>query len=956
MFPESGVRIFDAENDLIAQLSSELDCFSAEELRELLIVLPTQRLAPYLLATLAAKHGSFVAPTVLTLETLIHQHANDALKSNTILSPSAEELLIASLLKQGNFRHLQKGHEHEIREFFSQIDSFHLKDNAFSRLRSLIRKDIYRDEWHIGSLVERVDELHVLYKRYQDLLKSKNAMSSDQFAVQCVQDILNDWKDLKTLKWRWTFLACFTTVKPYCKDLFRLLAKKENLSLLFTEAPKVLGHHSPLKELLEYILEKEIPVAHHEDLPLIKENTRIVACDSIFAEVQEALACIRKYLDQGCPESRIGLLVSHEKTYAKILASALEKEKFKSNLAIAQPFSQTLLGSWLLRLFKYLLASRSHAQDRKTQQNIKNLLSDFLSHPLTSKSLAPERTVESIQILQYELASSDAENAWEADPFVKNIFYMLFPLQTLLKEQKKEKLLIWNSALREVIANFRLPEQKRSEEEAMHQFEDFCEQWSHCWDASVSGSEFLHALVNRVQSLETRSVGFPLEGVQVVDLIEARYVPFEVIVVLGCVEGRFPRSLPNDRLVGDLLKVRLGISGWQYIEALEDTTFHLLCNQAKYFSFLYSLNKDFGSRSRFLERIVGQDRGLALAHNESSLLLRCPGTHIVPSGQLPGHDGAPKGRFTADRYALFEHISASSLAQVFRCPYQFLLNKLDVKAKEEDSSSLWEGRWLHEILEAFYTGELRGHRHFESLPQKLILKKSQIVPYAEQRLHILTEHCLPNSVKGSPFHWHLLHFAWPRFAQHWSKFFEEETEDSWVFSTKQSLKEYSLVGKGLPLDRKTDRWSSLLGTLDSLDSYSEHTVLVDYKRKHVDAVSEVVSGLSPQLPLYALAMAQNRFYEDESFLDRCLVGYWSIIEGRWQARGVGEHSKTWALEKKLVSAQTPLLHNIVDTLQTLWDQTVFTLLQEQKDFAPQANEACDYCPFSGICRIEEQVS
>jgi ATP-dependent helicase/DNAse subunit B len=291
---------------------------------------------------------------------------------------------------------------------------------------------------------------------------------------------------------------------------------------------------------------------------------------------------------------------------------------------------------------------------------------------------------------------------------------------------------------------------------------------------------------------------------------------------------------------------------------------------------------------------------------------------------------------------------------VFRCPYQFLLSKLGVKEKREESPSLWEGRWLHEILEAFYTGVLQKKNVCDPLPQILTLAFDEIAPYATKRLDVITDLCLPDFVKGSPFHLHIKHFAWPRFAEHWSQFFEESGEGLWTFSTSHSLKEYPLVGRGLPID--VNEHSSLLGTLDSLDVHKQASVLVDYKRKHVDSVSDVVKGVSPQLPLYALALAQNRFQEDEGFLDSCLIGYWSLSEGRWQARGVGDKARDWALKKKLVSSHTPPVHALVNTLQTLWDKTMSELVHENKNFITVANEDCDYCPFSGICRVEEGMA
>ncbi len=990
MKTQAGIRIIPSKDDLLEVLSLELQQFSAEELQDVLVILPTQRLGQYLLTLLGVHKQTFLAPTLLTLETFIQQQIPHALQDMTILSPSAEELLLASIIKQTPFKHIQKGHEHEIREFFSQLHQAEIGESAFDSLKTLIQKDIYRDEAHIGSLVERVAELQILFKHYASVLHSKKALSSEQLDIACVHNVLKTWQNVENLPWRWVFLAGFTTSKAYCRPMLKLFSQKANVSLLFTEAPKLLGHHSPLRELLEAILERPIEASQSE-LPLVLERTQILATQTLVSESQEAIATIRQYLDQGCPESRIGLLVSDEKSYGKILATLLEKESFKTNLAIAQPFAETMIGSWLVSLLKYLVTLRSSAPSKEKAKEASHLLQEFLRHPLSWEALAPDSSMESFLCIQYDLAMGEEDSTFA---LLSALNQKLAPCAKLMQKHQTESLANWQTALMQVIAKFGFLEEsndptqlesksakrefKRADLEAFKKFCDFFNQWSLVWDKKVSGSECIFALLDKIQSLETRSVGFPLEGVQVLDIIEARYVPFEVLIVLGCTEGRFPRSLPNDRLISDLLKVKLGMPGWQYIEALEDTTFHLLCNQAQYFTFLYSVSPDYGSlcRSRFIERILAQDKGsfrerpmriLGAREVDLTKSLALQKTLVCDSSLALGMTKdtlamtelndiiGKRGDFQGERLPLFEEISASSLSQLFRCPYQFLLSKLGVKAKEEESSSLWEGRWLHEILEAFYTGQLQTRQVIEPLPAKLVLRESEIIPYALERLHKLTEQCLPDAVKGSPFHLHVLHFSWPRFAQYWSKFFEHQAGETYVLSTTDSLKEFALAGKGLPLDRPNDRWASLLGTLDSLDLLPKSSVLIDYKRKNVDPMSEIIEGLSPQLPLYALAMAQNRFHADPTFLEKCLVGYWSLVAGRWQACGVGENVRPWALAKKLISPQTPPLSQLIQKLQSRWDYAIQTLFQAKQAFAPVQSAACEFCAFTGICRKDDPV-
>ena len=43
-----------------------------------------------------------------------------------------------------------------------------------------------------------------------------------------------------------------------------------------------------------------------------------------------------------------------------------------------------------------------------------------------------------------------------------------------------------------------------------------------------------------------------------------------MVIILGCIEGEFPKGLPKDLLMDEWLKGLMGLPGWQYVEALEE--------------------------------------------------------------------------------------------------------------------------------------------------------------------------------------------------------------------------------------------------------------------------------------------------------------------------------------------------------------------------------------------------
>ena len=143
----------------------------------------------------------------------------------------------------------------------------------------------------------------------------------------------------------------------------------------------------------------------------------------------------------------------------------------------------------------------------------------------------------------------------------------------------------------------------RSVSSAAQAFLDSLYSVAECFNPVMSLKELWELVQSKILSMEIRGIGYPLEGVQVLRLIESRYVPFDVIFILGCNEGKFPKQLPKDYILDDWLKRRIGLPGWAYVEALEDTTFSLLKARIPQVELFYTQaegNRNF-SPSRFLE-------------------------------------------------------------------------------------------------------------------------------------------------------------------------------------------------------------------------------------------------------------------------------------------------------------------------------------------------------------------
>jgi hypothetical protein len=465
----------------------------------------------------------------------------------------------------------------------------------------------------------------------------------------------------------------------------------------------------------------------------------------------------------------------------------------------------------------------------------------------------------------------------------------------------------------------------------------------------LAPAAFLSLVRRGLLASDVRSVGEPLSGFQVLGVGEARYLPVSVAILLGAVEGDFPRRLPQDLLLDNYFKTRLGLPGWQAAEAIEDTTFRLL--KARLPVLVLSYPERRGNqetvRSRFIERALLDDPTLGVTAWNADRQF----TPLGFSGAAPAKRRASgaAGRVPVPVTALTERLSATAMGHFLTCPYRFLLSRLDVEAltfaKEDDNRT--EGQWLHAVLEAFFTGSFDGETVAE--PFATHLDWHEFPAYAEARLAEITCRLAPSHVQDTPLSLQLTHVAWPAFARHLMQLYAEATPAAMAAGFRE-LK----FGRTPPAEAAT---VALAGTNHGIDgkidaveliprASGEFTVITDYKRKGVAAGGKVAAGLAPQLPLYAMSLAAARGLP----LSQMIIGYWSIIEGAWSGVAAGSAIAAVAKERRLASRKETL-EDVCAATTALWawrrDQVT-----ADGGFGPDPTD-CSFCDYSGVCRKDD---
>ncbi len=849
IFSGNGLRLWPWHACLLSNLVQDLAERFPTSLHRVGVVLPTKRLGFYCLAMLAKKLGSFRPPKVFTLERFILHSARDIGHRCEAASELITQLLLSSLIKEKDYRHLHLGHETEMMQFFSELSSMEISFEAFSKIQAIIKNDIFRGEEEVNSLDDRIVEVKCLYEQFLSEISKMKLLLPQDASIACVHALQNHWTSETELPWEHLYFVGFTSVTKAETSLLKTLVTRPNVSIWLSQSPALCQGENPLKDIITALerssglTREDQPDVEHSSTPHGSESKTITVyrTPSAISEVRASVNLIKRLFKEGVSPSHIALIVTNENLYGPLVESVLKEEKIEANLAIAIPFSQTVAGSWLEAL-------RSLSLDGETSANILQ----FFTHPITLFFVSLkiddptlDYTFKLTEKLSQIITSTSIpfgafrglEDFSEAIEKSSDQDLHLTPFRIVLKEIT-EKISAWRLAhnvsldasgeqftlkdwaeeLTSLFSYFEIESfSKSSGGNAAYSYlasvESFLMSLKKATMASTrltNRRDFWSIIDHHLMTSNVRATGDSLHGVQVLSLREARYVPFKAVLILGCTEGNFPKRLPSDDLIDHFLKARVGLHEPGHLEALEDITFSLLKARIRNL-YLFSSKEEFGeptSPSRFVERILHEDPAKAVEFsevneviseiNEVSDIGDRDDTPVTTSISATNANAPLEGEYSGDPDRLVENLSAFQAEKLIRCPYSFLLSKHKLKRVflPTADDAILEGTLFHSILEAFFTGSTNGKAIVEPLDSpRLNLAEGSLSVFLTRRLCDITDLLIPDELKKSPSHYQLKEFAWPRFANHLAKLTGQNLTREALHQLGSGLREFSFGAK-----------------------------------------------------------------------------------------------------------------------------------------------------------------
>jgi len=220
----------------------------------------------------------------------------------------------------------------------------------------------------------------------------------------------------------------------------------------------------------------------------------------------------------------------------------------------------------------------------------------------------------------------------------------------------------------------------------------------------INNINTLFAVYKQVIDLaEVSFEGEPLNGLQIMGVLESRVLDFETVIVTSMNEGKFPAGKSQNSFIPYDVKKELGLPTFKEKDAIYTYHFYHLLQRAKNVYLLYNTESeglDAGEKSRFITQLEVEKQP---RHNI---------THEIYNAVLPEMAykpmEIPKSQKVMDRLKDIadKGFSPSALTSYIRNPVDFYFQKIlrisEVEEVEENIALNTLGTIIHETLRALY--------------------------------------------------------------------------------------------------------------------------------------------------------------------------------------------------------------------------------------------------------------
>lgn len=228
-------------------------------------------------------------------------------------------------------------------------------------------------------------------------------------------------------------------------------------------------------------------------------------------------------------------------------------------------------------------------------------------------------------------------------------------------------------------------------------------------DIFLADTTIFHLLERLIGGETVNFEGRPLNGLQVMGVLEARSLDFENIIIPSMNERIFPRKHYQKSFIPPHLRIAYGMSTQEHQESIYSYYFYRMISRAKRVFLLYDARTQgvgSGQMSRYLEQLIH-------LYRPPKLSVRVIGHKVEPQAHSDLHiKKTPEIMEVLERYRSADnprYLSASAINQYINCPLSFYLSYIAGYKREDELHDYMDestfGTIMHGIFEDLFASE-----------------------------------------------------------------------------------------------------------------------------------------------------------------------------------------------------------------------------------------------------------
>lgn len=466
--------------------------------------------------------------------------------------------------------------------------------------------------------------------------------------------------------------------------------------------------------------------------------------------------------------------------------------------------------------------------------------------------------------------------------------------------------------------------------------------------ADFSPSFTLALIRKALQGISVPLLGEPLQGLQVMGLLESRALDFEHVYILGTSEGMLPKSSSSQSFIPDSIRRVYGLPVPENQDAISAYMFYRLLQRSKTVSLVYNAQPDEtnpGEQSRFIRQLEFESgyQFHYFDHVQDMALEQRMRFTVAKQG-----DVARKLNAYLDGDGPYaKKLSATALTTYMNCPMQFFYSYVaGIKEPERLAENLEAsnvGSILHMVMELFYQ-ELKGKN--PEITKERIAEHRANVPALCKRAFAEVMYNTPEAeqlqLKG-------MHQVILKIIERYVEVILDHDEKVAPFylieleNKKDYITPYPVSVNG---KKKTVR---LYGIIDRVDHRQGVTRIVDYKTGSDELSYTCIDDLfMPDSKNTNKAMVQTLFYTHiyEQVRNKTAVEPNLYVVRNMYQEGTLFKEKSKA--KTLLQAES--LQECKQGFGELLTAKLEEMFNEEVPFVQTGlDENCKYCPYTTMC-------